>query len=585
MLEERGLAAGVECEGRAGTIGTPKSGEGMSNTSARFRVRVRGVWMYSWALPLLSTLLALLSGVNVAAVSFYGPGANRPWAVESGDVAVRAGSTPITDSGGVEFDAVATVVRASGHDVLVAFSLPDWPEHPTLVGVGEAWIVLSQCFDSEMTAVEGWYSTRPACGAGASVAALRIGVQRAWEDEEEELVCGDCYVMEAWVTKRAAETDAGYGVWRRAGEMRGAVLVDGRTADDGAAEDLVDAVQEASGSARVVVVRVHMLSWWSEQVDAWASTAVSAEAWASVNATTVLRACLDGNLGWCEGPAADWMDLTPLARQPEANVDEDVAVTSTQVAGRWGRLRRVVAMAAGDDHTCVLLEGGNANGAMQCFGGNQYGQLGYGFTDSIGDNEPALGTAGNVAVLSVAELGDGNVNISAIATGSWHTCALLTSQRLKCWGWGAFGQLGFGDTENVGDNEAVASMPLLDLPPVLAVAAGGGHTCVILVGGGVRCWGLGSDGRLGYGDTALRADPPEDDVDVGMSADRLTVGEAHTCILSSAGAVRCWGYNWYGQLVRDSSRHAFVQTILTPFTKLADHRCAGVRARLGHWRR
>ena len=67
-------------------------------------------------------------------------------------------------------------------------------------------------------------------------------------------------------------------------------------------------------------------------------------------------------------------------------------------------------------------------------------------------------------------------------------------------GWGAQGQLGYGNLQDIGDDEvpaAAGDVPLGEA--ALQISAGSNHTCALLVSGQVRCWGNGGDGRLGYG--------------------------------------------------------------------------------------
>jgi alpha-tubulin suppressor-like RCC1 family protein len=102
-----------------------------------------------------------------------------------------------------------------------------------------------------------------------------------------------------------------------------------------------------------------------------------------------------------------------------------------------------VQITAGANHTCVLLD----RGAVRCWGENKNGQLGYGHTHDIGDKQlPA--SAGDVP------LGGRAVQISA---GGLHTCAVLDTGRLRCWGDNEWGQLGYGHKRNIGDDETPAS--------------------------------------------------------------------------------------------------------------------------------
>ena len=93
-----------------------------------------------------------------------------------------------------------------------------------------------------------------------------------------------------------------------------------------------------------------------------------------------------------------------------------------------------------------------------------------------------------------------------ISSGGFHTCALLTTGAMGCWGLGSFGQLGHDSTASVGDAPARSVIAAGDVPvgeTVSQIAAGGGlFTCALLTTGAVRCWGTGADGRLGYNSTA-----------------------------------------------------------------------------------
>jgi alpha-tubulin suppressor-like RCC1 family protein len=93
-------------------------------------------------------------------------------------------------------------------------------------------------------------------------------------------------------------------------------------------------------------------------------------------------------------------------------------------------------------------------------------------------------------------------------------------------------------------------------PTALAVTAGRHHTCAILDNGGVKCWGYNGHGQLGLGDTNERGDGANEMADslayvslgAGRTALAVTAGEVHTCATLDNGGVKCWGYNYYGQL-------------------------------------
>jgi alpha-tubulin suppressor-like RCC1 family protein len=199
----------------------------------------------------------------------------------------------------------------------------------------------------------------------------------------------------------------------------------------------------------------------------------------------------------------------------------------------------VTQIAAGAIHTCALLD----TGAVRCWGDGFHGMLGYGNQNAIGDNE------------APASAGDVNVGgtVVQITAGNQHTCALLDTGAVRCWGWGNYGQLGHASTSNIGDYFAPAGYGDVDVGgTVTQVVAGGNHTCALLETGAVRCWGQGFRGALGYGNANNIGDTEHPasagDVNVGGIAVKLAAGSDHTCALLDTGAVRCWGWGVFGEL-------------------------------------
>ena len=153
--------------------------------------------------------------------------------------------------------------------------------------------------------------------------------------------------------------------------------------------------------------------------------------------------------------------------------------------------------------------------------------------------------------MAVTNLGE---NVNALAAGEHHTCALLDTGSVRCWGIGSFGRLGVPDIyENIGDDEAPQSHPLVNLGlPALAIAAGGEHSCAILEDRTVRCWGRGVFGQLGtlsseeIGDDEDPADWPV--VDVGVPVVSLALGDHYSCAVTDTGRALCWGLGDLGRL-------------------------------------
>jgi alpha-tubulin suppressor-like RCC1 family protein len=197
----------------------------------------------------------------------------------------------------------------------------------------------------------------------------------------------------------------------------------------------------------------------------------------------------------------------------------------------------VIDLAAGYFHTCAVLEGGS----VRCWGAGVYGALGYGNGNDVGDNEtPAF--SGDVDV---------GEPVSSVTAGYSHTCALLESGAIRCWGSGA--QLGYGNSQVIGDNETPASAGSVMVGGVARqMAAGDSHTCAVLETNAVRCWGDGTDGQLGYANTATIGDDElpftAGDVLAGAPVSAIATGNRHTCALLESGDVRCWGYGTDGRL-------------------------------------
>lgn len=195
----------------------------------------------------------------------------------------------------------------------------------------------------------------------------------------------------------------------------------------------------------------------------------------------------------------------------------------------------IVALGLGRRHTCAV----DKRGALFCWGASERGQLGRGSTDAIGDDE----TPREVSKVPVEGF------VADVAAGHHHTCAMTSAGDVLCFGIGALGQLGYGATADIGDDETPTDF--VDIGGrAIDIAAGETHTCVLRDDGVVRCFGEGADGRLGYGDEVNVGDDetPFEDVDVGLDVIAIAAGAAHTCALGRSGDVRCWGENDDGRL-------------------------------------
>jgi alpha-tubulin suppressor-like RCC1 family protein len=168
------------------------------------------------------------------------------------------------------------------------------------------------------------------------------------------------------------------------------------------------------------------------------------------------------------------------------------------------------------------------------------------------------------------------VTAAAIEAGGAHTCARTASGGVECWGGNPYGQLGCGacfDRHTPVNVSGLAS-------GVSAIAAGGYHTCALTRAGGVKCWGDNEHGQLGDGTHTGRSTPVSvSGLASGVSA--IATGGSHTCAVTTSGGVKCWGYNSFGQLgngtTTDRSTPANVSGLasgVSAITAGGSHTCA-----------
>ena len=185
----------------------------------------------------------------------------------------------------------------------------------------------------------------------------------------------------------------------------------------------------------------------------------------------------------------------------------------------------VVAISAGESHTCALTRAGG----VQCWGDNIFGKLGNG--SNVGSNTP----------VKVNGLRRG---VIAISGGRNHTCALTRAGVAKCWGNNDYGQLGNGS--NVGSNIPVNVNGLST--GVIAISAGHIQTCVVTSEGGVQCWGDNDYGQLGN-ESNTGSNTPVDVNGLSWGVTVISAASWHACALTqNEGVALCWGNNYYGQL-------------------------------------
>jgi len=210
-------------------------------------------------------------------------------------------------------------------------------------------------------------------------------------------------------------------------------------------------------------------------------------------------------------------------------------------------LSDVVAVSAGGNHNCAIT----SVGAVKCWGQNSYGQLG----DGVGE----YGLNSNVPV-DVIGLGS---DVVAVSLGRSHSCAITTLGAVKCWGYNGAGQLGDGTRTN-----SNITVDVVGVGGAHLISAGDGHTCAATAGAGVLCWGDNDQGALGNA-TTISSNLPVAVTGLTEPIISLATGYAHSCAVTDAGLVKCWGYNSQGELGIGSTTDSAVPVQIASLSDIA----------------
>ena len=236
------------------------------------------------------------------------------------------------------------------------------------------------------------------------------------------------------------------------------------------------------------------------------------------------------------------------------------------------------AISTGGRHTCAVTTAGG----LECWGLNEQGQLGDGTTTQRATRAGVTGLTTGVAAVSAGashtcilttsgglECWGNNISwqlgsrdsrpirttpldvtgltsgVTAVSAGLFHTCALTTAGGLKCWGFNFDGQVGDGIAFGFLSPTPVDVIGLTS--GVTAVSAGSSHNCAVTTAGGIKCWGWNDFGQLGDGTSTAR-DSPVDVVGLTQGVSAVSAGLRHTCAVTTSGRLKCWGWNDSGQL-------------------------------------
>ncbi|CAL1138791.1 unnamed protein product, partial [Cladocopium goreaui] len=185
---------------------------------------------------------------------------------------------------------------------------------------------------------------------------------------------------------------------------------------------------------------------------------------------------------------------------------------------------------------CALLATPRAPREVHCWGVNDRGQLGQGDTTARPLKQERVWLGGAV---------------QNITSGSHHSCGLLITGEVKCWGANSRGQLGTGDTLNRGDeaNEMGDWLMAVQLGgPAVQVAAGAEHSCARMVDGSVKCWGANSQGQALSSQRCVSIGTMPWEMGNALVAEKLPrkavnilAGLWHTCAILDDKTSKCWG--------------------------------------------
>jgi len=254
---------------------------------------------------------------------------------------------------------------------------------------------------------------------------------------------------------------------------------------------------------------------------------------ASRTSTARLVACLVIVLGSALVPAsvASAAGTPPTPHTDGTSVASKHATVAKTVSVAASS-KKAAAMSAGYAHNCLVT----TKGKLQCWGYNVSGQVGDGTTTNV------------LAPVTVSGLSKGT---KAVAPGYYHTCALTTKGKAKCWGYNGYGALGNNTTAN-----SLVPVTVYGLSKgVKAISAGYTTTCATTTKGKAKCWGDNTYGQLGNGTTTSSPKPVTvSGLSKGVKATKP--GVLHTCALTTKGKVLCWGNNAYGELGDNSTTNS-----------------------------
>jgi alpha-tubulin suppressor-like RCC1 family protein len=246
----------------------------------------------------------------------------------------------------------------------------------------------------------------------------------------------------------------------------------------------------------------------------------------SVGAGTFASCALvSGGTMMCWGHNADG----ELGNGSTTNSKVPVAVT-----GLAGTVQQI---AVGGYHTCALVQATGVE-EVECWGEPTDGALGDGhFSEpAVTEPEPVLGMQGSAA-------GGGGVIPVQVATGQQHTCAVISTGQIYCWGFNGKGQVGDGTTQD----RTLPTLVIGVTTGIQGIAAGGLEGCALNAALGLECWGADDGNDFNLHDSAQQVSS------FTSGAAQLAAGDSDVCVTTSSDTLECWGSNDYGEVGNETT--------------------------------
>lgn len=225
-------------------------------------------------------------------------------------------------------------------------------------------------------------------------------------------------------------------------------------------------------------------------------------------------------------------------------------------------------ISSGGRHTCAV----STDHVLYCWGYNGEGQLGIG-VDSEG--------SGPVYAYPQPSAATGNLTFQQTVNSMYHGCAITLAGAGYCWGVNHDGRMG-NNTQTAIENEPTQigepdNSSFAHSFRMLGVSRN--HTCGVTFADRIYCWGYGRDGQIGTGATIDVIKVPNE-VSGNLRWRQMSVGGLHTCAITTGGGTLCWGVNQRGQLGDGSTADMAVPTAVAggpAFVRVGsggEHSCA-----------